>query len=490
MSVGIAIIAKNEEKNLPHLLESIDGAFDRAVLLDTGSTDNTIDLFADWAKTQEGMTYAVASWEWKNDFADARNAADRLLLFNTSEFVSIETKSPMVDWRCWADCDDVVHGARNLRNVAENADPRIVAFFAGYNYAQDPTTGKCVIHLPRERLVRNTYRHPWEGRVHEATPITEGAITSIPNDLVEWVHCKNGDAESSNVRNVEILKQWDIDEPGNTRVVGYLGTELAVQGETETAVEYFNEYLSLDSKWDQERAQIRRKLSICYMMKDKYDLAIQTAMDAVEDVPSWPDSYLTLSEAYLLGRNDPVKAAYWAQHVLNLGRPETMLIVNPLDYEFTPKKLMALALGAQNQIDAAIEYAEAALMVSPNDQQLQMELNGWRNLAKRERTAETYVMAADQLVGHDEQVKAQILLERCVPYFAMEHPKVAAKRSEVRERLLWAQPMRLDDYAEHYETGGSKPEDFIPDESIDALCEYLPRTKFLLENLKGQTNGA
>jgi tetratricopeptide (TPR) repeat protein len=487
VSIGIAIIAKNEEENLPHLLESIDRAFDRAVLLDTGSTDNTIDVFATWAKDQPGLTFSTATWEWTDDFSDARNAADRLLLYGSA--VAGEGQSTaMVDWRSWADCDDVIVGAGNLRSIAENCDPRVTALFATYDYAQDPQTGKCVIELPRERLVRSTYSHPWQGRVHEATPIVDGAITTIPRDLCYWVHRKQATgpdaALTSNDRNLQILHKWNDEEPGNARVVGYLGTEHAVRGELDEAIMYFCEYLyQCKSGWAQEVAQIRRKLAVAYMMKDRYEDAVREAFAAIAEVPDWTDSYLTLAEANL-AQNEFKKAEYWAREVLRLGRPETVLIINPLDYEFQPRKLLALVLGQMSRLDEAIEVAEQALMIMPNDPYLQQELFGWRTIAKRERTADTYVMASEQLVGHDEQEKARILLEECVPHFAYEHPKVVAERSRIRERLLWAN--NPDAYADHYEHGGSKPEDFIPDERVDELCEYLPRTKFLKEGIRDQ----
>ena len=50
MSVGLAIIARDEAANLPWLLDSVRGAFDQVVLCDTGSTDATVEIFEQWAR--------------------------------------------------------------------------------------------------------------------------------------------------------------------------------------------------------------------------------------------------------------------------------------------------------------------------------------------------------------------------------------------------------------------------------------------------------
>ena len=48
-TLGLALIVRNEEEALPRLLESIEGVFDRIVLVDTGSTDATKKVFTEWA---------------------------------------------------------------------------------------------------------------------------------------------------------------------------------------------------------------------------------------------------------------------------------------------------------------------------------------------------------------------------------------------------------------------------------------------------------
>ncbi|MCA1655155.1 MAG: tetratricopeptide repeat protein [Pseudonocardiaceae bacterium] len=462
-ALGLAIIALNEEASLPRLLASIEGAFDRVVLLDTGSKDRTIDVFQTWACGQPNVTFDVGHFKWVHDFSAARTAADELL--------------GDVDWACWADCDDTIHGAQRLRDIAANLPAEVSAAIADYDYAFDHH-GNVVCRLRRERLVRKGHG-TWTGRVHEAQLIA-GPSTVIDPELVRWVHHKQADGRPSSIRNLRILRAWVKDEPRNPRVLGYLGTEEAAAGRHARAVSFYRRYLKLKTGWDEERAQIHRKLACSLMALGRHQDAAETALAALAVLPDWPDSHLSLAEAmYSLGEHD--KAAKWAREVLRLGHPDSLLILNPLDYHWKPKVVLAAALGALNRVDEALAVAKDALALVPDHEELRRHALGWQTTSERERVAATFVGCAQLLVKCDEQLKARTLLEGCVPYFATDHPDVVAARSQVRERLLWADDPAL--YAAHYRDGGSQPEDFHTDERALAVAERLPRAHFVLRNL-------
>lgn len=492
--VGLALIAKNEAERLPTLLASIDGAFDRVVLLDTGSDDDTVVVFTDWclsqAATNSEFTWQTGHVGWGMDFALARRQSFNLLTHsNPTDDLRLNLGESQVDWTCWADCDDEIVGAQHIRTIVTSAPPHVVAFLVDYDYARDPSTGVCLSYLRRERMVRSGHGN-WQGRVHEAQTIERGNIVAVnPADLL-YVHRKPHVPEStatSNTRNLELLEKWAEDEPDNPRVLGYLGIENAIRGEHDTAVDAYVKYLSLHSEWDEERAQVCSRLASSLMALERNDEAIDAAMLAFRVLPSWPDTYIRLAEAYL-AKGEPSRAEHWARLAIERGAPEgTLLIVNPMDYQFQPYKLLAGALGDQGKIDEAINVGRHAMSVFA-DAQLGAALNEWHSIAKREHTADTFVICAQQLIAHDEQLKALKLLEECVPAFATDHPKVVAARSSLRERIAWMHT--APDFADHYETGGSKPEDFIPDENVDPLCAALPRAGFLLDGVLEQINDA
>lgn len=463
MTIGLALIALNEEHSLPNLLASVEGAFDRVVLLDTGSKDRTVEVFQAWAREQPGVTFSVGHFDWVHDFAAARTAADELL--------------GDVTWSCWADADDTLHGAEHLRTLAGRAPADVASLIFDYDYAQD-SFGNVVCVLKRERLVRKGCGH-WSGRVHEAQ-LVQGNSTIVDRNLVRWVHHKTMDHRTSNIRNLRILRAWCKDEPHNPRVLGYLGTEEAARGQHKRAIGYYRRYLALTTGWDEERAQVHRKLACSLMALGKHNDAVQTSLAALAVVPDWPDSHLSLAEAcYSLGEHE--KAIKWAREVLRLGQPDSLLILNPLDYIWKPKVVLAAALGALNRVDEALAVARDALELVPDHTELRRHARAWQSTQEREAVAATWVGAAQLLVRSDEQLKALALLEDTVPYFAVDHPSVVACRSQIRERLLFVSDP--DEYARHYREGGSKAEDMHTDERALAVCEHLPRAHFLARQI-------
>ncbi len=84
--ITLTMIVRDEEENLPKCLESIRGIFDEIVVVDTGSTDRTVEI-------AQSFGARVFDFVWVDDFAAARNAA-----------LSHATG----DYAFWLDADDVV----------------------------------------------------------------------------------------------------------------------------------------------------------------------------------------------------------------------------------------------------------------------------------------------------------------------------------------------------------------------------------------------
>lgn len=68
MNLSLCMIVKNEEKSLPQTLSSVKEIVDEMVVVDTGSTDRTVEIARQFGAR-------VYPFEWCNDFSAARNEA-------------------------------------------------------------------------------------------------------------------------------------------------------------------------------------------------------------------------------------------------------------------------------------------------------------------------------------------------------------------------------------------------------------------------------
>jgi glycosyltransferase involved in cell wall biosynthesis len=198
-TVGLALIARDEETTLPHLLGSIEGAFDQVVLLDTGSTDGTADVFVEWAEGQLlPLGYTVDRFEWCDDFAAARNAADELLA---------------TDWLAWADCDDWIVGAGELRRIAREAPADVTHALFLYGFAQ--TGEPCDLTGCHYRLFRRGYGS-WQRPVHEMKHlVAAGRAMDVSAEICHWRTSRHGWREGSAKRNRRIARRWVDRDPAS-----------------------------------------------------------------------------------------------------------------------------------------------------------------------------------------------------------------------------------------------------------------------------------
>lgn len=471
--LGLALIAKNEATRLPNLLKSCEGAFDYVALVDTGSTDDTVGVFNTWVREEmvrnTEFRGAWAPEPWKEDFSIPRRRADALLM-----------DWPDCDVFSWADCDDTITNAGVLRELAAGMEAQNVgAYVFHYSYGHDEH-GNLNCELKRERLVRREVAGNWQGRVHEAQLLDGGNAIYQPAEVCDWVHHPEVEGRTPN-RNLRILRRWLKEEPRNPRVLGYMGTELMGRGKVKAAAGYLKRYLKEHTGWDEERCQIHRKLSQCLISQGRHAEAEESAFQALRVMPLWPDSYLTLAEVGY-HRQEWQKAGDWAKRVLELGAPkDSLLIINPMEYEVQPRVIMAGCLGGLGQFEQAIEIGEQIMHLVPDHGEVARTMGAWRGLHKREVVAQKAIEDAQLLVQHDEQAKALILLEQCVPVFATDHPGVVAIRSQLRERLWFVNQPDL--YAEHYvQAPDNAPQE--DDETALAIAENLPRSHFLLDTLR------
>lgn len=467
----MAMIAKNEAPRIKRCFDSFWDHVDQVVLVDTGSTDKTIGKARAYAQRKKAPEkLVVARFSWCDDFSAARQRSWDLLT---------------TDWGCWTDLDDTIEHAERLRALAAFAPPEVAGWIFGYDYATDEQ-GNVICYLERERLVRRGIGESWQLPIHE--------VLLVPGQLVrsgdaKWIHSHPLTKQRDPERNYKIL-QADLDKAEaegrdpNPRTIAYLGTELLSLGRSEEAEPQFRRYLEVGS-WDEELCQVAHKLSICLRVKgdDRLKEAEEAAFTSIRHRPDWADGYLDLAEISFR-RGEDANAIRWADLALERGAPQTLLIVNPLEYDYQPSLLKSAALARMGQMEEALKLTEAALAITPQRDDLRAQAAACAHELKIQEATSHLLTLRELLVRHDENLAAYKLMTEAVPYFIKDRPEVAQAILDQREMCLHAVDPEV--YASYYRTNENEAPFELQGVELEKAHEAFHRVKFLRDGLKEQ----
>ena len=95
--LSICVITLNEEHDLPRLLKSVGGLGDEIVVVDSGSTDRTVEIAR--AAGTRVVTRAFTNYGEQKNFATAQATGDWILLLDADEEVSEELRASILKWK-------------------------------------------------------------------------------------------------------------------------------------------------------------------------------------------------------------------------------------------------------------------------------------------------------------------------------------------------------------------------------------------------------
>ncbi|MFI3201798.1 MAG: glycosyltransferase [Eubacteriales bacterium] len=238
--ISVCIIAKNEEDYLSVCLQRLEPYGFELIVVDTGSTDQTIIVAREY-------TSHVYTFTWCDDFSKARNYG-----------ISKATN----DWILTIDCDE--HLTKLSLECLTSLLPTLSASATiGSIQLQSPFLQNGVRNIHTSRLARffsKTYFH-YEGRIHEQiVPIsknTEASILTIelPISLYHEGYGDEAIIRSKSLRNLQLLEQ-DLQRGNKTPYIYFqLGQSYFTLQEYEKAVEYFRTGLEMEVNPAEEYVQ-------------------------------------------------------------------------------------------------------------------------------------------------------------------------------------------------------------------------------------------
>ena len=185
--ITLSMIVKNEEKYLPDCLQSIKNVVDEIILIDTGSSDNTINI-------AEEFGALIFNYNWVNDFSVPRNYA---LSKSTGH------------WILYLDADERLSPKSfyQLRNVIASND--LLGCRCIVNNI-DEINGKPKF-MRYTRLFHNSSNIKFTGKIHEQidNSLIENGYKILDTDI-EIIHTgynvSTDELKKKANRNLEILK--------------------------------------------------------------------------------------------------------------------------------------------------------------------------------------------------------------------------------------------------------------------------------------------
>lgn len=334
--ICVYAIAKNEAKHVERW-EACSREADKRVIIDTGSTDNTVELARELGI--EVHSYPLDPFR----FDEARNLA----LFQV----------PKDAWAVNLDLDEVLHeGWREALEALppEATRPRYRYIFApGFEYAG-------------HAIGLNDGGYEWRGSIHEYLTRKETASpeVQVPCELTMSHH---PDRTKSREQYLPMLLEASEREPDNARMAFYTGRELMYAGRHEDAVPHLLRQLDLET-WKPER-----EASMRYLAQALPGEAEAWLLRACAETQERREPLVDLAQLYY-EREDWTGCHWAATKALEITERDLTYFTEPLAWGYLPHDLAALGAFNLGLYEEALRHGRAALELAPDEARLQTNL--------------------------------------------------------------------------------------------------------------------
>lgn len=271
MKLSVSMIVRNEESCLRNALESVKNA-DELVIIDTGSTDSTIQI----AKEYTDNVYIYTGCNDPEtgllaDFSDARNySLDRCT----------------GDWVLIIDADEHLEtaGIEKIRNIIKDC-PKDAVYFQTVADNNHNTIHKSIRLFKRGGI-------KWHGRIHNYLS-TADAIDSDITMYYGYSAAHNNDPD----RALRLLKLAYEEDPKSARTNYYLAREYWYRNDYEKAAEHYKLCTELTT-WNPELVDALLMLGRCYWHMQRGGEAREVVSRAFIINPNFKEALIFMGELF------------------------------------------------------------------------------------------------------------------------------------------------------------------------------------------------
>ncbi len=257
-TIALCMIVKDEAKNIERCLNSVVDFVNEIIIVDTGSTDETLDI----AKKFKAN---IIHYVWNNDFSVPRN-------------IAIDNSKS--DWILFLDADEELSpGSINLFLNSTASSVYDAYTLKIINILEEDSFNKYDI-LPLTRFFKNRKGYRYKGIIHEQ--IRESILMNggvVENSEICIIHHGYRELNANKIERNSALLKIAVDlEPGNPYYMYQLGITLFSKEDNKEAIDYLLRAYKLSlEKPDFLNPDIIEKLLIkisqFYLQRDELDLA-------------------------------------------------------------------------------------------------------------------------------------------------------------------------------------------------------------------------
>lgn len=257
MKISLCMIVKNEEKYITQCLKSASLLVDEIIIVDTGSTDNTIAIANEYHSK-------IIQIPWENDFGKARNHS---------------LAQATGDWILVLDADEslYIEDIQKLKDILEKTKANGIGL-KFHNFIDEGSEENYNTHMG-VRIFRNHCFH-YQGAIHEQLlPINNTVAINIePTDVRvrHFGYLKSNSGKKKRERNIPIIQKLLDENPQDSFQLFNMGNEYMSDDDYSKALYYFEKaYENKDTTLAYcPHLIFRRAICLNYLKRDEESLAI------------------------------------------------------------------------------------------------------------------------------------------------------------------------------------------------------------------------
>lgn len=352
-TVSLCMIVKDEEACLQRCLKSVSEIVDEIIIVDTGSTDNTIKIAKDFGAI-------VKTFKWNDDFAEARNFS-----------LSFATK----DWILVLDADEYLRKEDSQKFIEALNDFNNEGYIIKtLNYTSDINVPNYVTNL-NQRIFKNNKNYHYVGAIHEQLVPIDKAKIKQSFKIIDVGFYHTGylssvvKSKDKTHRNSIILKKILDEDPDNTFHLFNLANEYSQMGKLKEAeILYDQAYVNSTAKQGFFPKLVIFRLTNLITLGE-IDKAYVAIEEGLKMYPKYTD--LVFYKATLeRSQGQVTKAIHDFKKCIEMGKPPMELEYQTLCYGYGPALCLAEIYQEYEDYEQAINYYNKCLSFNPSKYQL------------------------------------------------------------------------------------------------------------------------